>query len=144
MRQNKVPVNCNLVQSASQYHIPCYHNTVPTNRSQSQQPVSQYQYVSVPIPTTPQVTRPLLREKVHDRQHGDTLILPKLMKAIGNRARYTGKVQLTQKSEQEYRTLATSPPTGPFESLTCAWQLITQLHTKCFRLIQRLPLRPLG
>jgi len=97
MRQNKVPVNCNLVQSASQYHIPCYHNTVPTNRSQSQQPVSQYQYVSVPIPTTPQVTRPLLREKVHDRQHGDTLILPKLMKAIGERARYTGKVQLTKK-----------------------------------------------
>jgi len=97
MRQNKVPVNCNLVQSASQYHIPSYHNTVPTNRSQSQQLVSQYQYVSVPIPTTPQVTRPLLREKVHDRQHGDTLILPKLMKAIGERARYTGKVQLTKK-----------------------------------------------
>jgi hypothetical protein len=43
---------------------------------QQLQPVSQYQYVSVPIPTTPQVTRPLRREKVHYRHHGDTLILP--------------------------------------------------------------------
>jgi len=63
-----------------------------------QQSASQYQYVSVPIPTTPQVIRPSpRREKVHYRQHGDTLILPKLIKAIGNRARYTGKVQLTKK-----------------------------------------------
>merc|ERR1712142_1091913 len=55
--------------------------------------ISRYQYVSVPIPTTPQVIRP----KVHYRQHGDTLILPKLIKAIGDRARYTEKVQLTLK-----------------------------------------------
>jgi hypothetical protein len=65
----------------------------PRHNSPSRQPARQYQYVSVPIPTTPQVIRP----KVHYRQHGDTLILPKLIKAIGDRARYTEKVQLTQK-----------------------------------------------
>jgi hypothetical protein len=76
------------------------HLPVPVPRKylelSSHQPIRQYQYVSVPIPTTPQVIRPSpRREKVLYRQHGDTLILPKLIKAIGNRARYTEKVQLT-------------------------------------------------
>ena len=90
--------------------------------------VSQYQYVSVPIPTTPQVIRP----KVHYRQHGDTLILPKLIKAIGDRARYTGKVQLTQKMsrsiehwQQTFYPIPTRPSGSPPH---IAWQIIFKTH----------------